>query len=358
MGHVGRDGTSGAMTAGLVLAMIVGATSFATDSSRAADGPPAGATASADKIVVPIAPTPPAAVAPPAAPAKPAIAARVLFGAVKTPAPLAARAIGSYSRGCLAGGKALPVDGPEWQAMRLSRNRNWGTPELVSFIERFADDARRFEGWPGLLVGDMSQPRGGPMVSSHASHQIGLDVDIWFVPMPDHRLTRQQREETSADSMVLPDKLTLDPKVWSETHVRLLKRAASFGEVERIFVAPAIKKALCDATLKDVDRTWLHKVRPLWGHNDHFHVRIKCPDGVAGCTAQAPTATDDGCGKEVTDWLALVTRPPDPNEKPSPPTPPLTLDKLPEDCRQVLAAPGKTPINPAAAPAKAAAQQP
>ena len=99
-----------------------------------------------------------------------------LFGAVTSPAPLAARAIGSYARGCLAGGISLPINGPGWQVMRLSRNRNSGHLRLLDFLERFANDARAVDGWPGLLVGDMSQPRGGPMLTGHASHQIGLDV--------------------------------------------------------------------------------------------------------------------------------------------------------------------------------------
>ena len=64
--------------------------------------------------------------------------ANELFGAAPGPAPLAARAIGSYARGCLAGAVALPINGPDWQVMRLSRNRNWGHPRLVDFLERFA----------------------------------------------------------------------------------------------------------------------------------------------------------------------------------------------------------------------------
>src|ERR1044071_3967237 len=57
--------------------------------------------------------------------------ANELFGAAPGPAPLAARAIGSYARGCLAGAVALPINGPGWQVMRLSRNRNWGHPRLL-----------------------------------------------------------------------------------------------------------------------------------------------------------------------------------------------------------------------------------
>ena len=63
--------------------------------------------------------------------------------------------------------------------MRLSRNRNWGHPKLVEFLERLSAKGAKV-GWPGLLVGDMAQPRGGPMLTGHASHQVGLDADIWL----------------------------------------------------------------------------------------------------------------------------------------------------------------------------------
>ena len=173
--------------------------------------------------------------------------AKLWFGAAKSPAPMAARAIGFYAKGCLAGAAALPVDGPAWQAMRLSRNRNWGHPDLIALVEKLAVDAKSHDGWPGLLVGDLSQPRGGPMLTGHASHQVGLDADIWLTPMPDRRLSEKEREELSATSMLAEDRVSVDPKVWTDAHVRLLKRAASFPAVERIFVHPAIKKALCAA---------------------------------------------------------------------------------------------------------------
>ena len=108
----------------------------------------------------------------------------------------------------------LPINGPDWQVMRLSRNRNWGNPRLLDFLEQFAKDARALDGWPGLLVGDMSQPRGGPMITGHSSHQIGLDVDIWLTPMPDRVLTPEERENMSAVSM-LKDPFTVDPEKWT-----------------------------------------------------------------------------------------------------------------------------------------------
>src|SRR5947207_2676392 len=172
------------------------------------------------------------------------IPAKKLFGAQKTPANMAARSFGTYARGCLAGATALPVNGPTWQVMRLSRNRNWGHPNLVQFLERLSERAHKI-GWNGLLVGDMSQPRGGPMLTGHASHQVGLDADIWLTPMPDRELTRVEREETSATMMVAPDRKDVDANVWAAAHTALIKAAAEEPEVERIFVNAAIKKALC-----------------------------------------------------------------------------------------------------------------
>ena len=126
-------------------------------------------------------------------PDAPSTPAKELFARKSTPSPGPPRSIGGDFDGCLAGAVSLPITGPTWQVMRPSRNRNWGHPQLIRFIERFATNAKKV-GWNGLLVGDMSQPRGGPMLCDHASHQVGLNVDIWFAPMPDHVQSREERE--------------------------------------------------------------------------------------------------------------------------------------------------------------------
>lgn len=305
-------------------------------------GPAAAGAATTPEPAAETAGSPPLPSEKPEVPAdkKPPPAAKLLFGAAKTAAPLAARSIGFYSRGCLAGAKALPVDGPAWQAMRLSRNRNWGHPTLIALIERFAKDVQKYDGWSGLLVGDMSQPRGGPMLTGHASHQVGLDVDIWFTPMPGRRLSRRERENLSATSMILgPTKV--DPTAFTPNHVRVVKRAASYPQVERILVHPAIKKALCEAA--GTDRAWLGKVRPYFGHYYHFHMRIGCPKDSTHCRHQPPPSGDDGCGKELDNWFRRLTRPapPKPKEvKPRPPKPPITLADMPKECAVVLEAGG------------------
>jgi len=169
--------------------------------------------------------------------------------------------------------------------MRLSRNRNWGHPSLVQFLERLAERAAE-TGWPGLLLGDMSQPRGGPMPTGRASHQVGLDADIWLTPMPAHELTREEREELMATMVVAEDRKDVDPEVWTPAHVALIKAAAEDPHVLRIFVNAAIKKALCRDAGKD--RAWLRKVQPWWGHDWHFHVRINLPARQSGMQAAAP----------------------------------------------------------------------
>ncbi|MGZ8401093.1 MAG: penicillin-insensitive murein endopeptidase [Methyloceanibacter sp.] len=277
--------------------------------------------------------------------------ARELFGAVSEPAPLAARAIGSYAKGCLAGGVSLPINGPDWQVMRTSRHRNWGTPRLLDYLERLASDARALDGWPGLLVGDMSQPRGGPMLTGHTSHQVGLDADIWLTPMPDRILSEQEREDMSAVSM-LKDPFTVDPEIFTVRHVKLIKRAASYPQVARIFVHPAIKKALCQmAPQVGKDRAWLGKVRPWWNHHYHFHVRLACPPGMEGCENQNAVSGDDGCGQELTNWYAMLKKSAiemaKPGVKPWVGKPPLTMAQLPKECGTVLTSGGFEPPIPA-----------
>jgi penicillin-insensitive murein endopeptidase len=262
--------------------------------------------------------------------------AKVLFGNAQEPVKATPKAIGSYAKGCLAGAARLASDGPAWQAMRLSRNRTWGHPDLVELIKRLGREAKSEDGWPGLLIGDLSQPRGGPMLSGHASHQIGLDADVWLTPMPDRTLTAQEREELSAVEVVKNNR-EINPKAWTEAHARLIKRAASYPEVARIFVHPPIKKQLCKWAKGD--RSWLAKVRAYWGHTSHFHIRIKCPKASAGCEDQpaARPADGTGCGDELAYWMRAVQWKPRKGDPVAKPPPAMLLAGLPRQCRAVIA---------------------
>jgi penicillin-insensitive murein endopeptidase len=268
---------------------------------------------------------------------KPGAPAKELFGRKAEPAPLAARAIGFYAKGCLAGAVALPVDGKTWQVMRLSRNRNWGHPSLIQFLERFSAKVPQVAGWLGILVGDLSQPRGGPMLTGHASHQVGLDADIWLTPMPTHTFSRDEREQLAATMMVREDRRDIDPAAWTPGHLKVVKAAAQDSLVERVLVNAAIKKALCREAGND--RGWLNKVRPYWGHDFHMHVRIRCPADSPTCKPQDPVPAGDGCGKDLDWWFQESILHPQPAVKPAKPKPPLTMADLPPECRSVLIAP-------------------
>lgn len=281
--------------------------------------------------------TTPRVLPPLANPDDPALAAKELFGRKTLPTRGAPAVVGFYAKGCIAGAEALPITGDTWQVMRLSRNRNWAHPQMVTLLERLSAKANRLAGWPGLLIGDMSQPRGGPMLTGHASHQIGLDADIWLTPMPNRQLSRNEREEMSAVMMVRKDRLDIDANTWTPTHLPVIRAAAQEPAVERIFVNAAIKKALCREAKGD--RSWLSKVRPMYGHDYHFHVRIVCPAGSTECTPQAPPGDGDGCGPELAYWFSDAVLHPKPPAVPPKPRPPMTLGDMPAACRQVLAAP-------------------
>ena len=236
--------------------------------------------------------------------------ARQLFSAKGTPSKLEPNSHGSYSKGCLAGAVQLPETTPSWQAMRLSRNRNWGHPSVIRFIERLSLRVQDI-GWPGLYVGDISQPRGGPMRSGHRSHQIGLDADIWLKRPLGRTLSRAEREKISSDVVVSGTRVN---KKWTGEHREVLKAAASDPAVARIFVNSAIKQELCWSVPRDTDRTWLRKIRPWYGHDAHFHVRLNCPAGALDCVNQDPIPAGDGCDETLAWWFSDEAR----NPKPKP----------------------------------------
>ncbi|MFO1421721.1 MAG: penicillin-insensitive murein endopeptidase [Candidatus Competibacteraceae bacterium] len=242
--------------------------------------------------------------------------------------------IGSHTAGCIAGAAALPLVGDGYQVMRASRNRYYGHPLLVAFVERLGRQAAARGG--RLLIGDLGQPRGGPMPNGHRSHQSGLDVDVWFLQQPRERLlSRSETEEIDMPSMVRAAEGTLNPTRWSPRYRDMLKLAALSPEVDRVFVNAIIKQALC---YSETDRSWLEKVRPWWGHDAHFHVRLACPPDSGQCKPQKPIPPGDGCDADLANWVRDIQQAalsPKPYRKPEPPS----ADALPVACKAVLNGP-------------------
>jgi penicillin-insensitive murein DD-endopeptidase len=274
-------------------------------------------------------------------PNDPKTSAKQLFARKLLPSAQSTKVIGEYTKGCIAGAAQMPITGDTWQVMRLSRNRNWGHPDMIALLKRLSANAHKDAGWSGILVGDIGQPRGGPALSGHASHQLGLDADVWLTPMPDHLLSREDREEMSAVMMVRNDRLDIDPKVFTPGHLAVIRDAAMEPAVQRIFVNAAIKKALCRDTKGD--HSWLEKVRPWFGHDYHFHIRMRCPQGATDCHGQTDQSGGDGCKpSDLAYWFkdSLIHPKPEPPPK-EPPKPAIgiTMARMPAGCKGVLNAP-------------------
>ena len=248
------------------------------------------------------------------------------WAAAPGPAPGPARSIGGTSLGCIAGAEMLPTEGPGWQAVRLSRNRNWGHPVLISAVRDLAGRARR-AGLPDLWIGDLGQPRGGPLPFGHASHQIGLDADIWLDLSPKPLVPPRARESLPERSLVLPDESGVDPRLFTEAHARLIRMAAELPGIDRVFVNHGIKRSLCAS---HAGEPWMRYVRPWRGHDSHLHIRLRCPPGSPDCRDQPPVPPGDGCDAGLAWWLS-----PEARQRPrgGPPGPP---PRMPAACAGIL----------------------
>jgi penicillin-insensitive murein endopeptidase len=259
----------------------------------------------------------------------PSVAWAQEWAQVAGPAPGPTQVIGFYSAGCIQGAQPLPLEGPGYEAIRVSRNRYWGHPATLEFIRTFAERVRS-AGQSHLYIGDIGQPRGGPMSFGHASHQVGLDVDIWFERQPGARRAPQDRENPLLRSLVRSDDGGIDDSVFGEPHLALLRTAATMPGVDRIFVNKWIKQRICNTATGN--RSWLRKLVPWYGHDEHFHVRLFCPPGNPQCQPQAAYSEDDGCGEALESWFRKAPLTP-PTTPPKPYRP-----KLPPACQTVLSA--------------------
>ena len=238
---------------------------------------------------------------------------------IQHPVSGAPQSIGGFANGCIIGAQALPLDAPDYQVMRQDQRRYSGHPDLIAFIQRLSTRTRQLH-LGQVLIGDMGMAAGGRFSSGHASHQTGLDVDIWL-QLPKNRWSAQQLLKPQPLDLVAPDDKQVIARHWQPQIDSLIKLAAKDSDVTRIFVNPAIKKQLCaDA---GSDREWLHKVRPWFAHRAHMHVRLRCPAGSLECEDQAPPPPGDGCGAELESWF-LPKKPGStpPVKKAPPPLPP------------------------------------
>lgn len=254
-------------------------------------------------------------------------------GSITTPAPGPARIIGAGDAGCIAGAVRLPDTAPGMQTIRISRSTFWGYPDVIASLLELAKRAHA-AGLPDLYMNDISNPRGGPFPGIHASHQRGLDADVWLdVAGPHPVLPLAARDNLEPPSLVRPDGHGVDPTRWQPEHVTLLRLAATLPGVDRVLINPAIKRQLCQSVTGD--RSWLRRVRPWYGHASHMHLHFSCPAGQSECIDQPPPPAGDGCDASLQWWFDQLDAPPKPPRPASPPKPVV----LPAACRAIMALP-------------------
>ncbi|NIH16092.1 penicillin-insensitive murein endopeptidase [Serratia symbiotica] len=220
---------------------------------------------------------------------------------IEHPVAGAPQAVGSFANGCIIGAQPLPLNSTDYQVMRIDQHRYFGHPDLLAFIQRFSRKAHQ-KALGMVLIGDMAMPAGGRFNSGHASHQSGLDVDIWL-QLPPQRWSEQQLLQPQPLDLASSNGKQVVAGKWQPQIGSLIKLAAQDATVTRIFVNPAIKQRLClDA---GADRAWLHKLRPWFGHRAHMHVRLRCPANSMECEDQDMPPPGDGCGSELASWFFL-----------------------------------------------------
>lgn len=212
-----------------------------------------------------------------------------------------AQIIGSYNLGCIDGAVELSDKGKTFQIQRYASDRAYAHPLMIEYLNDLFERAHAVK-LPPLIIGDISRPYGGPLGinSAHASHQIGLDVDIPF----DFALPRKSSKELSnpIDNYIVNGKQVLPS--FTKSVELLIKVAASDPRVDRVFVAPMIKKHMCilyQGTKQNDE--FLRKLRPWFGHRAHMHVRLACPTDSPDCRIQTAVPAGNGCGYEVDSWF-------------------------------------------------------
>jgi murein endopeptidase len=163
-------------------------------------------------------------------------------------------AVGSPANGRLVGGVQFPAEGATfftWDpVLHRSPNRGWrrwGTDRLVRLVLRVAREyAAAHPNAPRIGIGDLSRPRGGPFGPKHATHQNGLDVDVYY-PRLDG-LERPPKRVAQIDLDLAQD---------------LVDRFVRSG-VDVVYVGP-------NTGLRGPHGV----VQVLWNHDNHVHVRIR-----------------------------------------------------------------------------------
>lgn len=208
----------------------------------------------------------------------------------------ASEAVGFYSHGLIKNAKPLPIEVPGLLQVFPSSQRGWGTEEIIDLLT--AAGQFNIVKWPEherLQIAHISAEEGGK-IPGHTSHQNGLDVDIVYLRTTPYE---QKVDAPGLEESFVTTNDGVTPNFDLKRNWDLIKFFVSSGQINRIFVDVAVKKALCNFTSTIGERTSgevaLRVLRPLPKHHNHMHVRLYCPNNSQQCENQDPPPEGDGC---------------------------------------------------------------
>lgn len=174
--------------------------------------------------------------------------------------------------------------GPGLEILPKSRDRVYGHPSLVLMLQRSAKQiARSFPG-STLTVGDLSFAGGGPLVG-HASHQSGRDADILFyvrdakgriAKTPGFIAFGGDGKARDGSGLVFDDERNWQlVQAWAKDH----RAGLAYVFISRPLRARLLAWGSKHATKDDIAKVAALFVQPddSEPHDDHYHVRIRCP---------------------------------------------------------------------------------
>ncbi|HET8949143.1 MAG TPA: penicillin-insensitive murein endopeptidase, partial [Solirubrobacteraceae bacterium] len=167
--------------------------------------------------------------------------------------------VGVWWNGALRRGVQMPAEGPDWFTWDPVRKRipnrgwrRWGTDRLVRTVLGVIEQYRLENALaPRVGIGDLSRTHGGDFGArfgglGHASHQNGLDADIYYPRMDGQE--RRPYKPSQVDVDLAQD---------------LVDRFVAAG-ARVIYVGPSLG---LEGPRK--------RVVPLVEHDDHLHVRLQ-----------------------------------------------------------------------------------
>lgn len=203
-------------------------------------------------------------------------------------------AFGPGTGGWLENARKLPPRGdgywvpPRWSA----RGNQYGTDELVGMVVRVGRRLQRETVGPPMGVADLAAPIGGK-TRWHRSHQTGLDVDLLFFMLDDRGVpvTPHEMWHVADDGVATVGGYRFDvARNWALVRALLEEPTV---EVQYVFVYDPLKQMLLDharaagepTDLIDRAEYLLQQPGDAAPHDDHFHVRVYCPedDRALGC---------------------------------------------------------------------------